>query len=420
MNLKLSDMKDSILSNLGDPHQLEQLYRRDRNGFSRAFTDLYPGIGHHPIASFWNARLTQRELRAEVSFRQIGWLLMSCLLAGLIAKLPALLHLSEEEFYPRNIGFIVLPIMSAWFALRNKISAARIIGMAVLTLVAAVFINALPGIEESDTTLLACIHLIVVLWFLLGFAHIGGEWKNPDSRLSFLKFNGDLAVISAVILIAGGLLTALTLGLFQAIGMHIEQFYFENIVLFALPAAPLVGAYLTENNPQLVGRISTIIARIFTPLVLAMLVVYLVAVAVSSRNPFNDRDFLIVFNALLIAVMALIFFSVAGNKQERLERWQIVVLLSLSLVTILVNAIALTAIIMRITEWGFTPNRVAVLGLNALMLINLVLIAVKLAQVTGRKADQAEIGWTITAYLPVYLVWALVLTFGFPIASGFN
>src|SRR5690606_24629420 len=128
-----------------------------------------------------------------------------------------------------------------------------------------------------------------------------------------------------------------TIGLFSLIGYNIEAFYAEYVVVFGLPAAPILGTYLTQGNPQLVDKVSPVIAKIFSPLVLVMLVIYLVAMVYSGKDPYNDREFLLIFNALLIGVMAIIFFSIAGTTGTRKSKPEILVLILLSVVTILVN-----------------------------------------------------------------------------------
>src|SRR4029079_6125545 len=121
--------------------------------------------------------------------------------------------------------------------------------------------------------------------------------------------------------------------------------------IFGLAAAPIIGTYLTQTNPQLVGKVSPVIAKIFSPLVLMMLVIYLIAMIYSGKDPYNDREFLLIFNGLLIGVMAIIFFSVAETSTTTKSRTEIWVLLLLSVVTIIVNGIALSAILFRIAEW---------------------------------------------------------------------
>lgn len=188
--------------------------------------------------------------------------------------------------------------------------------------------------KESDTLVLSCIHLTLFLWAILGFAFTGKLGNNEERRLSYLKYNGDLVVITTLIVIAGGILSGITIGLFELIGYYnIEEFYAQNIIVFALPAAPILGTYLTQTNPQLVGKVSPMIARIFSPLVLIMLVIYLVAMAYSGKNPYNDREFLLIFNALLIGVMAIIFFSIAETSKATKSRIEIWVLFLLSAVT---------------------------------------------------------------------------------------
>ena len=216
--------------------------------------------------------------------------------------------------------------------------------------------------------------------------------NNEEKRLSFLKYNGDLVVLTTLILIAGGILTGLTIGLFKLIGFNIERFYFENIVIFGLPAAPILGSYLTQTNPQLVGKVSPVIAKLFSPLVLVTLIIYLVAMVYSGKDPYNDREFLMVFNALLIGVMAIIFFSVAEATKSSKRATEIWVLLLLSALTVIVNGIALSAILFRISEWGLTPNRTAVLGGNVLILINLLLVTAQLFRVLSKKGNITNVG----------------------------
>src|SRR5690606_16939948 len=239
------------------------------------------------------------------SAKDLVFVIIISLIAGMIAKLPALFGIDEEFFYPRNIGFIVFPMLAAYFAWKNKLSTTKIAVIIITIITGVVFINALPNVRESDTLMLSCVHMLIFLWGILGFAFVEGKFENFSKRLGFLKYNGDLLVISALICIAGGIMTGITIGLFSLIGISIEEFYFEYIVLFALPAVPILGTYLTQTNPHLVGKVSPVIARIFSPLVLVMLLIYLIAMVYSGKDPYNDREFLLIFNVLLIGVMAI-------------------------------------------------------------------------------------------------------------------
>ncbi|NCC47106.1 MAG: DUF4153 domain-containing protein, partial [Bacteroidia bacterium] len=222
------------------------------------------------------------------------------------------------------------------------------------------------------------------------------------------------AVIGMVIIIAGVILSFMTIGLFELIDMDIEDFYFGNIAIWGLAAVPVAGAYIVHNNPLLVKSVSPLIAKIFTPLVLVMLLVYLAAIVWTGKDPYNDREFLLIFNLLLVGVMALILFSVA----ESPGRVYTFLLLVLSVVTIIVNAVALSAIVFRISEWGISPNRVAVLGSNLLVLINLLLVTYRLFLAAKNPEQLSGAHLAIARFMPYYAIWTGVVTFLFPVIFG--
>jgi hypothetical protein len=414
-------VKDEIIANINDPGQLEKLYRSNKVPFKRAFSTLYPELKGNTLADFWNERLNYEsdELTWGTS-RELAFVIIASLVAGLIAKLPAFLNIDQEFFYTRNIGFIIFPVLSTYFAWKNKLATAKIASIVGLTLVGLLFINLLPDVKKSDTLVLSCIHLPLFLWSILSFAFVGETRNNDEKRLSYLRYNGDLVVMTTLILIAGGIMTGVTIGLFGLIGLKIEKFYFENVVVFGLPAAPIVGTYLTQTNPQLVGKVSPVLAKLFSPLVLLMLVIYLIAIIYSGKDPYNDREFLLMFNGLLVGVMAIIFFSVAETSMTTKSRPEVWVLFLLSIVTVLVNGIALSAILFRISTWGITPNRAAILGGNILILLNLLLVTVQLFKVISKKATINEVGKAIASYLPIYCLWTVIVTFLFPLLFGFR
>lgn len=414
-------MKDEILKHINDPKQIEKLFRTNKTYFKREFGALYPGLKGNSLADFWNERLSYETDEINWGSRsELVTVVFACLLAGVIAKVPALFNITEDFFYPRNIGFILFPVLSAYFAWKNKLSTAKMASIAVATLAGLVFINSLPDVKTSDTLILSCIHLLLFLWSVLGFAFTGETGNNNEKRLNYLKYNGDLVVMTTLIVIAGGIMTGVTIGLFSLIGYNIEEFYFENIVVFGLPAAPILGTYLTQTNPQLVGKVSPVIARIFSPLVLVMLVIYLIAMVYSGKDPYNDREFLLIFNVLLVGVMAIIFFSVAETSKSTQRHLSIWILFLLSMVTIIVNGIALSAIVFRISEWGITPNRAAVFGGNVLILINLLFVTARLFKVVSKKAELSGVEKTISSYLPIYAIWTMVVTFLFPLIFSFK
>ena len=413
-------MKDLIIGYINDSHELEKLYRSNKSLFKREFNMLYPEIEGSTFANFWNERLNYES--DEINWatgRELLFMLTGAFFAGVIAKLPAFLNIDQEFFYTRNACFIIFPVLAAYFAWKNKLSTGKITFVVLSALTGLLFINWLPGAKKSDTLFLSCIHMAIFLWSLLGFAFVGNQ-DNTEKRLGYLRYNGDLLVMTTLIVIAAGILSGVTVGLFSLIGINIENFYFENIVIFGLPAAPIFATFLIKTNPQLVGKVSPVIAKIFSPLVLAMLLIYLTAIVYTGKDPYNDREFLMVFNVLLIGVMAIIFFSIAETFRatlSRLEKWTLPLL---SVMTLIVNGIALSAILFRISEWGITPNRAAVLGGNVLIIINLLLVTIQLFRMLFKKGDISAVEKVIIRYLPVYFVWAIIVIFLFPFLFGFK
>jgi hypothetical protein len=409
-----------ILTNIDNPRQLEKLYRDNKTAFKTEFNLLYPELTDNKLADYWNERLNYES--SEISWgsnSELAFVIIASLLAGIIAKLPAILNINPELFYRRNAGFIVFPILTAYFIWRKNLSTKKIVPAVAAFLIAVIFINLLPADNKSATLILSCIHLPLFLWAVLGFTYVGDNIRSCHNRLDFLRYNGDLVIMSTLLAIAGGILTGITLGLFSVIGFNIQKFYFDYIAIFGGAALPIAATYITQTNPKLVNKVSPVIAKIFSPLVLIMLVVYLTAILYSGKDPYNDREFLMVFNFLLIGVMAIILFSFAETSKNE-NRTGIFILFALSIVTIIVNGIALSAILFRISEWGISPNRLAVLGANILMLTNLFMVTFRLFKSVSKKADISEVENSISNFFPIYILWTIIVTFIFPLIFQFK
>ncbi|MHC2991607.1 membrane protein, partial [Pontibacter sp. HJ8] len=153
-------MKNEILTHLNDPGHLERLYRTNKAPFKREFTSMYQELKGNALADFWNERLNYET--DDINWgttRELLFVLMTALTAGIIAKIPVLFRIEEEFFYPRNIGFIFLPLLTAYFAWKNNLQPRSIAVICGVMLVSLIYINLLPASTTSDTLILACIHL---------------------------------------------------------------------------------------------------------------------------------------------------------------------------------------------------------------------------------------------------------------------
>jgi hypothetical protein len=414
-------MKEIILNNLNNPGQLEKSYREDKNMFRKEFNKLYPEISENVAAQFWHERLNFS--REEISWGKKGGVMLVAVLvfaAGFIAKLPQLIGMDLDLFFQRNVGFVFLPAIAFYLAWKNGFKQSAVSITVFIVAASAVYMNLLPMGPASDTLILVSIHMPLLMWSVTGFVFAGGDIRNIGGRAAFLKFTGDLVVMSAMLMIAGLILSGVTFGLFELIGISLEDFYLNYLIIWGLPAVPIVAGFLVHTNPQLVGKVSTVIAKVFTPIAFVMLTVYLIAVLYTGKDPYNDREFLMIFNLLLLGVMAIIFFSIAGLTKKAVGKLESGMLLGLAVVTVIINSIALSAIVFRISEWGITPNRLAVLGSNVLMLVNLLLVCRHLYLALKPESTHEKVTESMANYLPVYVIWTAFVTFLLPVIFGFR
>jgi hypothetical protein len=414
-------MTDKIKENINNPEELERLYREDRKSFESDFKIVNSEVEKSELLRFWQIRLDYEITSTKT--KKLLWsdiliLIVSCIISGFLIKIPTLFDVDLHNFffYEKNAGTIVflgLTIYTIWT--KRIFEQKKLLKTILAFLIPIIYINLLPSDKNSDSINLAYIHLVLLMWCIYGLVYIGFDIKDKSKRIEFIRHNGDLAIMGALILIAGGILTGITIGLFSAINIHIQKFYMDNVVMIGLVSAPIVTKYIIENYLTLTNKIAPIIAGIFSPLVLITLVIYLIAIVVSGKDPYNDRDFLLIFNIMLLGVMGIIVFSVSETSIKRKQKLNEMLLFILSIITLIINLIALSAIFYRLGEYGITPNRLAVLGSNILIFGNLVLIMIDLYKINFKKSEIEKVGLTISKYLPVYILWILIVIFAFPL-----
>jgi hypothetical protein len=414
-------MNESILAHIDDPVQLEKLYRENNAEFKKQFNEIYPNYKDKIGLQVWNERLNyESEKLALGSKNEISAVIILILVGGLIANIPNLTGINEESFFSKNVALIVFSILSAYFIWRQQINLNKILIPVVAIVMSAIYVNLIPNYNKSDSAMLVGIHLPLFLWSILGYVYIGAKLNDHPRKIEFLKFNGDLIIMCAIILLSCMVFTLITFGLFELINIKIEENYFRYFAVWWIAAIPMIASFLLQNNPQLISKVSPIIAKIFTPLVFINLLVYLTAVIYTGKYPYNDRNLLLVFNVLLIGVMALILFSVAEAGKNNKGLFTLYILFGLSILTIIINSIALSAISFRILQYGMTPNRIAVLGGNILIFIHLLIVSFKLYKSVRNKAKLEEVETSIAQFLPIYSIWTAIIVFILPFIFNYK
>ena len=118
--------------------------------------------------------------------------------------------------------------------------------------------------------------------------------------------------------------------------------------------------------------------------------------------------------------MAILIFSVTEATKTESTKFNLVMLITLSVLTIIANGIALSAIGFRLFEYGASPNRLAVLGSNILIFIHLIAVSKQLILLFQKKSGSDELENTIGYFLPAYSIWTAFVTFILPLLFQFK
>ena len=119
-------------------------------------------------------------------------------------------------------------------------------------------------------------------------------------------------------------------------------------------------------------------------------------------------------------MLGLLLYSVSARDPQAPPGLFDALQLLLVLSALVVDIVALAAIAGRISEFGVSPNKLAALGENLVLLVSLSWSAWLYARFfTGRGSFSALERWQ-TAYLPVYAAWAAFVVVAFPPLFGFK
>jgi hypothetical protein len=338
-------------------------------------------------------------------------------IAAVAIKVPALFGISmdgELGFYARNLSLFVLPLLTLYFIWKRQLQTETYRWLAGGFVAAAVFANVYPFASQGSTEVLTALHLPIALWLIVGIAYAGARWSLVSGRMDFIRFSGELFIYYVLIALGGGVLTAFIVMIFESIGVDVEPF----VSLWLLPCgaigAVIVASWLVEAKQSVIENMAPVLTRLFTPLFTAVLLTFLAALLWTGRGIDIEREVLIAFDLLLILVLGLLLYSVSARNPLSPPGTFDVVQVILVVSALLANAVALWAIADRITEFGFTPNRVAALGLNIILIVNLIWSTVLYIRfLRGRGAFSSIEKWQ-TDYLPVYAIWATIVVIVFP------
>ena len=373
----------------------------------------------------WIGTSTELIARSGAGGRDVVVALVLAIAAGISIKVPELfgVRIAAEDglgvFYARNFSFFVLPFLVLFFGWKRRTKPKVMTSVGVTFLLGAMAINLLPFTPGGATELLAILHLPMGLWLAVGIVHSGGAWRSHDARMDYIRFSGEWFIYYCLIALGGGVLILCTGIVFSAIGVDIGLVIGSWILPCGVVGAVVIAGWLADAKQSVIENMAPVLTLIFTPLFALMLLAFLVTMLLTGSGIDVGREALIGFDLLLVVVTGLLVYSISARDPDKDPGIFDILQLALVVAALAVDGMALWSILARISEYGFTPNRVAALGENLILVVNLSGCALLSARFVSGRATFAPLERWQTAYVPVYALWASIVVLVFPIAFRF-
>lgn len=346
--------------------------------------------------------------RTRAPRRELVVVLALAVCAGVVLEVALRAGL-DGSLLARNAAALVLPFLTGYFAWKRRVTSGVAAVLVVPFVAITLALNLFPFASEGATEIVAAIHAPIVLWFAVGLAYVGGDWRSHRRRMDFIRFTGEWVVYLTLLALGGGVLIGLTVGAFNALSTDMEWVIEDWVLPFGVPGAVIVAAWLVEAKQGVVENIAPVLTRVFTPITIVMLLVLLVAFALDGNLVDVDRTLLILMDLILVVVLGLLLYSISArdplDPPDLFDRLQLVLVVS----ALAVDLVMLTAMLTRIAEFGVSPNKAVALGLNLVLFANLAWSArLQIGFLRGRRRFEAVELWQ-TRYLPMFGAWAALV-----------
>ena len=432
-----------------DPEQLERAYQAavkagEADAFRQAIDSRRQMAPENRLYAAWFYRLHHAAAQARGAFVKWGWAIPLAMLNGLLFW-----WLSDDARYAIEIAafgqepatysmptllLLVAPI-AALFVLayltaagRRRWQLAALIGV-VLLAAAGYVLWLYPRLgtrpfQEQYLTLMA-MHLPLLSWAGVG-AFLVANHRDPGNRFAFLIKSLEVGIMGGLFVIAGGLFTGITVGLFEALQIQLPELVMRLFIAGGGGLIPVVATAVIYNAAASpagqsfedgLSKLVALLMRVLLPLTLLVLVVYVAFIPFNFREPFDNRDVLIIYNGMLFAVIALLVGATPISLAEtspRVARWLRLGIIAVAALALVVSLYALAAIVYRTALDRLTPNRLAFIGWNVVNIGLLVLLLLLQARAKSggwlhalhrafSTATVAYVAWTVA--MIVALPW---------------
>lgn len=378
--------------------------------------ELSREFAHEHSARLWRQLVASEEVDETGTIA--GWIDMLGFALGAavalqLARLAAGFPTEEPTWLMRNLSLFVLPFLAGYFARRRGLTGRKLLTTALPFVVAAVVVNVYPFEPAGSTEVLVATHLPVALWFAVAYPYSNGVLGSGEKRMDFVRFTGEWFIYYVLIALGGGVLTGLAVLILEPTGVAPDR-----IIEWVLPSgaagAVVVAAWLVESKQRVIENMAPVLTMIFTPLFGVMLTVAAVAYTVTGLGGAFERELLGIFDALLVVVLGLVLYGISARDTNKPPDWMDRIQLVTVLGALLLDLVVLGAMVARIGDLGFTPNRTAAIGLNLVLLVNLIGAAWLTGRFLAGRSSFHRIERWQTAYLPVFAIWAATVVILLP------
>jgi hypothetical protein len=446
--------RDTVSALARDAEQLEQVYQAalkagETGAFKQAIDDNHMTAPGNLLYAAWFHRLKYSAAQAKSFAIAWGWVIPLAVFNGLLfwwlsddsrymIEMVSTRRRATGDFLPAI--FVLAAPLSAAFVLiyltvvgRKRWRLSAFIGVILVATVAYVLL-AYPQagtrpFQEQYISLMV-MHLPLLAWAGVGAFLIAGH-RDPFNRFAFLIKSLEVFIMGGLFVIAGGLFTTITIGLFAALDVDfpelVQRLFIAGggglipVVATAVIYSPVVPPVEQSFNEGL-SKLVALLMRILLPLTLLVLLVYLAFIPFNFRAPFDNRDVLIIYNGMLFAVIALLVGATPLNLtyiSPRLGRWLRLGIIAVAALALIVSLYALAAILYRTILDRLTPNRLAFIGWNV---INIGLLFLVLLFQACAKAGRWLQGLfqAYRAGTVAYAVWTLAMILALPWLFGID
>ena len=187
-----------------------------------------------------------------------------------------------------------------------------------------------PRIFQEQYLSLMVLHLALLAWAAVGLVALARR-GDQGNRFAFLVKSLEAFVVAGLLAIVGGIFTGITFGLFNALGIEppeaiMRLFFAGGAGLIAIVAVALVYdpavAPIAQSFEDGLSKLVALLLRLLLPLTVAVLLIYVGFIPFNWREPFENREVLLIFNAMLFAVIALLMGVTPMHETDLGERAQ--------------------------------------------------------------------------------------------------